>query len=305
MDARRICNNPLAEALGLPEAPLMVSRNLRKSTLMVTELKSGPNLGMTESLAYDDAYLISLKLKECNDQDLFFDGKFVKPKNYIAGTTSISDMRRDPIADIRSSFHSLVFYLPQKVLDEITRDAGMPGIGELKYELGVGTFDPIVQNLLLSLLPAMMNPNEANSLFVDQVAMALSTHIAYVYGGIPNVQSFRRGTLAPWQERRAKEILSANLGGEIPLERLASECGLSVRHFARAFRQTTGVPPHRWLLKQRITKAKELLLKSKLSLSDIALACGFADQSHFTRVFSATVGESPGLWRNNRLNLSS
>lgn len=304
MDTRRTCSNPLAEALGLSEAPFLLNRHLKKSTLMVTELKSGPNLGLTESLSYDDAYLISLKLKECNDQDLFFDGKFVKPQNYNAGTTTISDVRRDPIADIRSSFHSLVFYLPQKALDEVTRDLGVPSIGELKYELGVGTFDQVVQNLLLSLLPAMTNPNDVNSLFADQVAIALSTHIACNYGGIPNVQCSRRGTLAPWQERRAKEILSANLGGEVSLDRLASECGLSVRHFARAFRQTTGSPPHRWLLKLRITKAKELLLKSKLSLSDIALACGFADQSHFTRVFSATVGESPGVWRNNRLNIS-
>jgi AraC family transcriptional regulator len=302
MDARRICKNPLAEALGLPEAPLLSARKFKKSTLMVTELRSGPNLGITESLPYDDAYLVSLKLKECNDQDLFFDGKFVKPTNFFVGTISITDIRRDPIADIRSSFHSLVLYLPQKALDYITEEAGVPSISELKHEPGVGMFDPVVRNLLLSLFPTMMNLDEVNLLFVDQVALALSTHIADEYGGMPNVQSPRRGTLAPWQERRVKEILSANLNGEVPLHKLAAECGLSARHFARAFRQTTGVPPHRWLLKLRITKAKEFLLKSKLTLTNIALACGFADQSHFTRVFSANVGESPGAWRAKRLN---
>ena len=79
--------------------------------------------------------------------------------------------------------------------------------------------------------------------------------------------------------------------------RLAEECGLSPRHFARAFRQSTGVPPHRWLMRHRVQRAKELLRRQALSLADIALRCGFADQSHFTRVFSREVGFSPGQWR--------
>ena len=58
-----------------------------------------------------------------------------------------------------------------------------------------------------------------------------------------------------------------------------------------------GLPPHRYLLKQRIKTARALLLDSKQSLLDIALACGFADQSHFTRVFTAAIGVSPGALR--------
>jgi transcriptional regulator GlxA family with amidase domain len=106
--------------------------------------------------------------------------------------------------------------------------------------------------------------------------------------------------LAPWQERRTKELLNADLGGEIPLRQLAMECGLSVRHFTRAFRQSTGIPPHRYLLKRRVEQAQQLLKDPALSLLDVALACGFADQSHFTRVFSASVGVSPGVWRRMR-----
>jgi AraC family transcriptional regulator len=103
--------------------------------------------------------------------------------------------------------------------------------------------------------------------------------------------------LAPWQERRAKELLSACFDGDISLTELARECNLSRSHFARAFRQTTGQPPHRWLLDRRMERAKDLLLRSTLTLADIAIACGFADQSHFTRVFSALFATSPGVWR--------
>lgn len=123
-------------------------------------------------------------------------------------------------------------------------------------------------------------------------------HLAHTYGGLrAAAQPGTRGGLAPWQERRAKEMMSANLDGEVPLARLAAECGLSVRHFSRAFRQSTGVPPHRWLLKRRVELAKSLLLSPAASLAEVGRACGFADQSHFTRVFSATTGASPGAWR--------
>jgi AraC family transcriptional regulator len=72
---------------------------------------------------------------------------------------------------------------------------------------------------------------------------------------------------------------------------------LSVSHFSRRFRQTVGVAPHKWLLSFRVDLAKNLLRKQEKTLSDVALVCGFADQSHFTRVFTRMTGISPGAWR--------
>jgi AraC-like DNA-binding protein len=109
-----------------------------------------------------------------------------------------------------------------------------------------------------------------------------------------------RGGLAPWQLRAAKAMLDADSQDAVTVEGLAAACGLSVRHFARAFRQSTGVPPHRWRLRRRVDRAQDLLRDPAPSLADIALACGFGDQSHFTRVFAAVVGQSPGKWRRLR-----
>ena len=111
-----------------------------------------------------------------------------------------------------------------------------------------------------------------------------------------------RGGLAPWQERRAKELMSTHLGRPIPLAFVASECRLSISHFARSFKQCTGKPPHRWLLENRVERAKELLTDAGLPLAEIALECGFSDQSHFTRVFSRIAGTSPGTWQRLRLS---
>ena len=140
-------------------------------------------------------------------------------------------------------------------------------------------------------------PDQASQLFVDHILLALVIHITQTYGGMRPRSPRIRGGLAAWQVRRAKEILSANLDGRVPLKEVARECRLSVSHFSHAFRRTMGAAPHNWLLTHRVEVAKEKLRDDRSTLSDVALACGFADQSHLTRVFTRMVGVSPGAWR--------
>ena len=105
------------------------------------------------------------------------------------------------------------------------------------------------------------------------------------------------GGLAGWQEKRAKEILIADLTGATSLTDIALDCRLSVSQFSRAFKQSTGVAPHCWLIQQRVEAAKHRLTNHSMSLVDIALDCGFADQSHLTRVFAQHTGVTPAAWR--------
>lgn len=291
----------LGHAFRMQNAPALITRVLQKSTMAVTELRCDqPNFGRTNPIPREDAYLVALQIRACPNHDLYFEGRLTRPENYRAGVTSIYDLRRDPVADLRDPYHSLMFYLPRTALNAMTAEAGARRLGDLRHRPGVSVDDPTVRHLLSALLPAMSKPREAHPLFLDHVALALTAHMASVYGGMdPNAEMIRGG-LAPWQERRARELMSASLTEDIPLSRLASECGLSVRHFARAFRRSTGVAPHRWLLNYRIERAKDLLRVGEWSLASIAADCGFADQSHFTRVFTTIAGLTPGAWR--RLN---
>src|SRR5579871_155470 len=179
----------------------------------------------------------------------------------------------------------------------MAREAQGSGVHDLHHKHGVSTDEPVVRNLLTTRQAVIGKPAEAHQLFLDHVALALTVHIAQTYGGMRTNEVSQSNGLAGWQERRVKELMTATLTEELPLTRLASECGLSVRHFARAFRQTTGMPPHRWLLKHRVAHAKDLLKRRELLLAEVALEYGFADQSHFTRVFTAMVGASPGRYR--------
>jgi AraC family transcriptional regulator len=132
---------------------------------------------------------------------------------------------------------------------------------------------------------------------VDHVVSALQAYLGQRHNLVALSPAGARGGLAPWQLRRAKDIMGSRLDESVPLTELARACKLSPGHFSRAFKQTTGKPPHRWLMEQRIDKAKQLLADTTSSLVEIAMTCGFADQSHFTRVFSRITESSPGAWR--------
>lgn len=106
--------------------------------------------------------------------------------------------------------------------------------------------------------------------------------------------------LAPWQLHRACQLLISATCNGCSVAKLAAACGLSSSHFAHAFKASTGVPPHRWLLRQRLERACEMMERSGESLSAIAHHCGFSDQSHFTRSFRSAVGRSPAAWRRER-----
>jgi transcriptional regulator GlxA family with amidase domain len=106
-----------------------------------------------------------------------------------------------------------------------------------------------------------------------------------------------RGGLAPGALRRVREYVEANLEAKIELADLAARANLSRCHFAYAFKQSVGCTPHRYVVSRRLEKARELLAENRLPISEIAVATGFADQSHFSRCFRAFFGLSPLAFR--------
>jgi len=115
--------------------------------------------------------------------------------------------------------------------------------------------DPCARHLRASLLPATARPADAPALFLNHVVLALTAHVAPVYRAMDRARNTRSGGLTPHQERRARELMAESISEDISLLHLATECGLSPRHFARAFRHSTGLSPHRWLMQHRVERA--------------------------------------------------
>lgn len=141
-------------------------------------------------------------------------------------------------------------------------------------------------------------PDVFSQLYGDSLTVAL--FIDFLRLGKEPEPRRRRGGLAPFQLRRVTEFIEANLSTGVRLQDLAEMVGLSQSQLGRAFKASTGLTPHRWQIEARIARARQLLLESDLPLVEIALATGFAEQSHFSRVFRQVVGTAPSAWRRER-----
>ena len=93
------------------------------------------------------------------------------------------------------------------------------------------------------------------------------------------------------------DFVATHYGRGITLEEMAAEAGISPYHFARLFKQTIGQSPYQFVLAYRVEQAKKLMADPTRPLADVALACGFSDQAHFSRVFKRLSGSTPTAWR--------
>lgn len=113
---------------------------------------------------------------------------------------------------------------------------------------------------------------------------------------------YARGGLAPWQKRKVERYLKDNLDRPIRVEELAKLVSLSTGHFCRVYKGAFGWTPHAHIIQLRVELSQRLMLSTEEPLSQIALACGMADQSHLSKHFQRGVGESPSAWRRRRVS---
>lgn len=277
-------------------AAQIVSSGVKRARLAVTRLRrDSADHGYAEPDVREPAFSVILQLRDQARRELFFGERFVHRGAYPARTLSICNRLERPRANLMSPFDMLFFTIPQVALDEIADEHGAPRIGALSCPRC--TYDETMWNLGQAILPALERPRELGQLYADHMMLATTIYLARTYGHLNSPALGARGALAPWQLRRATDLLLANLAADMSLDTLAGQIGLSRSHFARAFKLSTGDPPHRWLLRQRVEHAKHLMRETRLDLARIAGACGFADQSHLCRVFGRYAGMSPAKWR--------
>ena len=172
----------------------------------------------------------------------------------------------------------------------------LPVKGELVEPI-MGFSDGALGRTFNALAGQLAEPEDPQPMFLEGWAMQVLAHVGRAGRVAEPRRPARASGLAPWQLRRAKEMLLADISDHLPLAAVAAACRLSVSHFARAFRVSTGAPPHQWLIQARVNSARDLLTQSETPLAEIANICGFADQSHFSRLFARVNGTSPGAWR--------
>ncbi len=244
----------------------------------------------------EDTFVLSYLLTPFQHSHLWLDNRPTPWAPVAAGQLHVYDLAERIRADIREPLEFLYMYLPRLSLDDFAHEHDIPRVGVNLFRSGSALEDSIFAGLADVILSLISLGAAADQLLLDQLVVRLQMQFLHRFAQGGRSSTYRGG-MAPWQERCAKSLLDASLTGAITVGRLASECGLSRGHFLQAFRRTTGLTPHQWLMARRVERAKVLLLRSPLPLAEIARRCGFAHQSHFTRVFHRRTGAPPGEWR--------
>src|SRR5258707_5644487 len=294
---RQAYGEQMAKYFRLAHAPSLVIRPSSKPHIAITHLVSETGLPeRTASIPPERAFVVSIHRTPAAERgcDIWVDDRHVRIRKWPAGGVGIYDLESNPRTRNPGRVDWVHYHVPRAMLDAFTDDAEASRIQTL--ECVHGHVDPALHHMTEMMLPSVDSPQSFSELFLDYFRLLFCAHVAHTYAPSSVARREYPGGLAPWQKRRATELLAEHLDGSLSLATLASECGLSVSHFAKAFRQSFRTSPHRYLILQRVERAKALLVCSPSSLSEVALQTGFADQAHFSRTFGAIVGSPPGQW---------
>ena len=157
--------------------------------------------------------------------------------------------------------------------------------------------DPEIVNLARRLAEEIERPAIATGLAIDGATLLLAAALIRRWSNRSNAPAWRKGGLAPWQVRRALELMRAPSRPTLSLQELSAEVGLSPYHFARSFKISVGEPPHKHHVRLRLERARDLVESTDLAISEIAADAGYDDVSYFAKAFRTAFHANPSAHR--------
>ncbi|MCJ8141770.1 AraC family transcriptional regulator [Ancylobacter sp. A5.8] len=197
--------------------------------------------------------------------------------------------------DIAGRIDVVQLYLPHATLTRIAGEAHRPFSTSVVERTGFR--DPTTSRLLASAADVLEGNEALDALFRQQITELLATRVLSAHAGHGAAPPPLGGGLSPAVLRRAIERLSSDCDADVSLATLAADAQLSRFHFCRAFKESTGLPPHAWLRQHRLTQAMTLLRETDEAVISIAVGLGYGSQSAFATAFRRLTGETPSGWR--------
>ncbi|NJM86244.1 MAG: helix-turn-helix transcriptional regulator [Hydrococcus sp. RU_2_2] len=156
--------------------------------------------------------------------------------------------------------------------------------------------DPLIYGIGLT-LKNLLERGTCDTVYAESLLTSLSIHLLRNYCAFePNLRKYQGG-LSKRQLKQAIDYIEANLDRKLTLEAIAKQLNISLYYFCKLFVQSMGIPPYKYVLKQRVERAKRLLKEEKRAIADIALECGFANQTHLNKHFHKLTGTTPKSYR--------
>lgn len=289
-----------ASAGGAGQPPLSRPSALWSDFLNIEEYRRGPG-EIPECSCRED--IISMCLSPSNTVEWRIAGE--RTRSAVIGPGDLSIVSRGTPIFVRWSQEAdiLVVALDPMFVEAVAIQSGH--LDGVEFITNPGVFkDPAIEHIILALRAELNEGCPAGRLFGESLVTALATHVLRRYSAVPLKLVESGGGLPPGKLRHVIEYVQEHLGEDTSLSQLADRVQMSPYHFAHLFKQSTGLPPHKYVLQQRIAKAKRLLADRRHSLVEITYALGFPSQAHFTTVFRKLVGVTPGLYREGTMRRS-
>ena len=291
-------DSPFTTFFQLNERSVVPAEYRTAPTFSITRLRSpfGLQDRITKSSSVPSLLLsVSLRPLPSSSYRVWAGDKLIKTSTVHSFRSNVADFDFQPRCWAGSAFDFMHYSVPRSGLNDIAEDLGHGQVRD--YRPAVLEDDLVVAQITKSILPYIGRNDALSVLALDQFGLILGAHLLQRYAILPKATRPMKGGLAPWQRRRASELLHENLNGRIRLAEIARECGLSGSHFARSFKASFGVSAHQWLIQHRIAFAKQMMSQTRMSLTEISIRSGFNDQAAFTNAFRHLVGVTPGRWR--------
>lgn len=301
MEPGHIAEESLACSSAIPSRVLFSTRELGWSSLLIDQLALRLTGEEYQSRATPDQSLVlmtrgSLEIESCNS------GRWQKAA-YNVGTAGLTpggkiDRLRRLVRRQGAPVEVLKIYLPRGTLQAAQEEYRRGGQPSLQQPMSALAFsDPAIYQVLRTAATAARAG--ASDLYAETTAHWLAVHLLAAHSPwlrLP-VRERRPGALGDRRLARVVDYMSSHYAEPLNLDRLAREAGVSKFHFVRLFRLGTGVTPHRFLMDIRLDASRSMLLNSDRSVGEIAAACGYPRQSHFTAAFASRFRTTPSAMR--------
>lgn len=285
------------DSFGCPSSTFALDQSLIIEDLSFYRKKSaGPYRERAHTPAQDRGLVVGVSLTDGHRRRIRMNG-LRETKLFDRGDVFIRDFASSYTADFDGDFDFCLIQLPMNFFDQSDRyidGARATDLMRLQAES-----DPVLLGLSAAMLPALGGVSSVQERYLEHVSSALCIHLLNKYANKTAPVPRSKPSLPPAAIRSAQEMLLAEAGERHSMGVIAESVGLSRSAFFTAFRDATGLAPYQWHLRRRIDQARHLMRTTNLPLAEIALRCGFSDQSHFSRVFARIEGEPPGRWQSN------
>lgn len=166
---------------------------------------------------------------------------------------------------------------------------------EIKTALIAG--DPLLQQLIFAIKHEVEDGNPCGSLYGETAAEMMAIHLLARHCVVnPKITNYKQG-LSPPQLRKVFEYIEVNLDSDLSLQALSRLTGMSNYHFLRMFKRSTGLAPLQYIIRRRMEAAKELLMRTRLTVTEVALEVGYGNIGHFIHLFKRHFGVTPVVFR--------